>query len=198
MFDVKDKFYYEAKAKGFRARSVFKLEEIQQKHSLVKKGNNVLDLGAAPGSWTQFVARIVGDGGRVVAVDLQDIEALNLQNIEVYKYDVFSKECDVFLKEKYGRFDVLLSDMAPKTSGIKDKDQWLSVELGIQCLELADSLLKKGGNMTVKVFQGSDFNLFWFKFKKKFKIAKVIKPRAVRSTSFEVYVVGIGYVGRKE
>lgn len=193
-FNHRDKFFLKAKQQNLRARSVFKLEEIDKKLGFIKTGNKVLDLGAAPGSWTLYASKKVGDGGRVVAVDLQRIKPFSgHKNIDYYQNDVFSLELENELLEKYQKFDVLLSDMAPKTTGIKANDQWASVELCLRVLDLAEPLLKKKGDILFKVFQGEDFNLFFKKAKNNFEKVSILKPEAVRSSSREVYVYAHGF-----
>lgn len=193
-FTVQDHFFHEARRRGYRARSVFKLEEIDKKMHLIKKGDLVLDLGAAPGSWLQYFAERVGDSGTVVGVDLQEIENLSKHTVQTYVYDVFSDECKDFLTTHYGKFTIIASDMAPHTSGIKDKDQWESVELSFRVMDFAKTMLLPGGCVVIKIFRGADFDSFWSRFKKYFKQAKIIIPQAVRSSSMEVYVVGKGFI----
>lgn len=193
-FVPQDRFFLEAKAQNWRARSVFKLAEIQKRFALLRGGDRVLDLGAAPGSWSDFAAKTVGPSGLVAAVDLQIIKPFaNRSNFESHVFDVFSSECSAFLREKYHSFAVILSDMAPKTSGVKFKDQWASVELGLRVLELCSALLRPGGNLVVKIFQGEDFPVFWSKCRSLFARATIIRPEAVRESSREVYVVAKGF-----
>lgn len=196
-FNPQDRFFKKAKEQNLRARSVFKLEEIQNHYGVLNFGNKILDLGAAPGSWTQYAAKKVGESGRVVAVDLQVIAPFSaFRNVDYIVGNVFSGECEKMLRDKYVLFDVILSDMAPKTSGIKGNDQWASVELGIRVLDLCKFLLKKNGILLIKIFQGEDFNLFWKKCRLMFKKARIIRPEAVRSSSREVYVLANDFSGQ--
>jgi 23S rRNA (uridine2552-2'-O)-methyltransferase len=192
-FIVQDAYFHKAKKEGYVARSVFKLEEIQEKFRLMKRGSRVLDLGCYPGSWLQFVLKTVGEKSVVVGCDLQSMDQVKAENLHTIQADVFDEKTLERIQRIVPIFDVILSDMAPKTSGIKDVDQYQSVLIGIQALNLAGKTLKQGGNMAVKIFMGADFQDFWGFFKKYFKQAKTYKPKAVRPGSYEVYAVGIGF-----
>ncbi|MCD5382560.1 RlmE family RNA methyltransferase [Candidatus Gracilibacteria bacterium] len=188
-FTPNDKFFYRAKEAGYRARSAFKLLEIQEKFRVFTKNQKVLDLGACPGSWLQ-VAKDNCPGGTFVGLDLQEIEPL--EGISTYVCDVFSDKVGKILKENEGfmNFDVIMSDMAPKTMGIPDVDQYASVELNLEALEVMKKYLKPGGHGIFKVFRGEDFNDFWLEAKKIFPKMKTFKPKAVRPRSVEIYCIG--------
>lgn len=194
-YTVQDKFFQRAKSEGYRARSAFKLKEIQSKFKLIKKGDTVVDLGAAPGSFMQVILELVGSTGQVFGVDLQTIEAFDVPNAKSLRADIFNKEqvLDVLKRAGYEKIDVLTSDLAPKTSGIKDVDQARSAELTDQACYLSSLLLKPGGHFVGKVFEGGDFQWLLRRVKKKFKTVKVFKPTACRDRSFETYIVGIGF-----
>ena len=189
-----DKYFYKAKELGYRARSAFKFEEIQEKFHIIEKRNYVLDLGAAPGSFMQVASKIVGNNGKVIGIDLQPIAPFKEENIISFVGDVFDQET---LRKKLSQIgihqvDSIISDLAPKTSGIKDVDQWKSVELNLEVLKVAEIFLKEGGNILMKVFVGEDFPEIIRATKNMFKITKNYKPKACRDRSMETYIIGIG------
>jgi len=194
-FSVQDKYFQKAKKLGYLARSVFKLEEIQRKFNILKKNMNVLDLGAAPGSWLQYARQIVGDRSKLVGVDIDTIKMRD-KNTEVIEMDVFNEKIvEKILDKNVGKFDVILSDLAPKTSGVKEVDHFRSIELGERVVEIAERLLAAQGFLVIKVFQGSDMDDFLKKVKLIFKKVNVFKPKACRDRSFEVYIVAGGFKG---
>lgn len=191
-----DFYSREAKRLGFRARSVFKLRQIQEKHRFVKFGDAVLDLGAAPGSFLQYLSRAVGPKGFVLGVDLAPIKGLRLRNVKTLCLDLTQKDFNsgnllTYLPHYKKRFDCLTADLAPNTTGIPDVDQARSIELNEQVLKIAQICLKHGGYLLTKVFQGEDFQEFIKKFKMTFRETKIIKPKATRGQSFEVFLLGI-------
>ncbi len=179
-----------AKAKGFPARSVFKLEEIDRRVRLLKQGQRVLDLGAAPGSWSLYAAGRVGDAGRVLAVDLSEITQPFPPNVEVVCGDALSLESDVLAR--YAPYDVVLSDMAPNTSGSKVRDQALSFELFMRALEVAKTFGKPSSHFVVKIFMSGDFPQAKLSVTRAYERCQVIRPEATRTQSSEVFVVGMG------
>lgn len=197
---AKDKFYKKAKKEGHRARSYFKIEEIDKKEQLLRPGMKVLDLGAAPGSFMQYAIKCVGQGGLVVGIDLTAISPLGgAAKSIVYQGDIFADETHAWLTEHYpARFDAIVSDLAPKTTGIKDIDHWSSIELSYEVLRYTRTHLKRGGSCLMKVFQGEEFERFVRHTKKRFANVKVVKPDATRDRSREVYVVGRGFIGESE
>jgi len=195
-FIVQDKYFHKAKELGYRARSAFKLQEIQDKFHLVKAGAHVLDLGAAPGSFMQVLLKWVGPHGRVIGLDLQEIQDFGDERADAFVCDVFDAER---LRETLGRFhegpfDVITSDMAPKTSGVKDADTYLSAELAREALDVARVWLKRGGVMAVKIFEGEDFVMTLNAYKKAFKRVHCFKPKACRDSSYELYIVGVDFL----
>jgi 23S rRNA (uridine2552-2'-O)-methyltransferase len=150
----------------------------------------VLDIGAAPGSWLQYSEKAAGPGGKIVGIDLKPIESLGPQVITVI-CDIFDPEALEQALEKAGlsRFDLILSDLAPNTSGIKDVDQWRSLELNRQVLKIAALHLGPKGTVVLKVFRGRDFDVFIKELKGRFRILKVASVRASRDRSREVYLV---------
>ena len=192
-FKVRDEYFHRAKERGYRARSAFKLLDVQKKYRVLGSGDSVVDLGAAPGSFLQVIAEIVGVEGKALGVDLQDIEPLDIANVVTVKGDIMETDAMLGLFEETGfvGIDVVTSDLAPKTSGIKDVDQGLSVELTDQAFYLAMRILKPGGNFVGKVFEGVDLPWLLRRVKKKFKTVKLFKPPSCRDRSFEKYIVGI-------
>jgi len=182
-----DYYARKAKAEGFPARSVFKLEELDRKFKILKKGMRVLDLGAAPGSWMQYASEKVGEPGRVIGIDL-DLPSRNVGGNEVFiQEDVFQLD-PLELKKKFGIFDLVLSDLAPDTSGQKGTDALRSVALAERAEVIAEALLKPGGNFLVKVFEGPGFDDFLKLLKTKFKGASSFKPKSSRANSKEIYI----------
>lgn len=179
-----------AKAAGYPARSVFKLEEINKRYRLFKHGQRVLDLGAAPGSWSLYASQCVGPSGRVLAVDLSEIDEALPPNVIARQLDVFSAE-RVALSE-FGPYDVVLSDMAPRTSGTKARDQALSYELCTRALAVADELGAPGSHFVVKLFMSADFAELKRAIVARHTECRVVRPEATRSQSSEVFLVGLG------
>lgn len=197
-YDPKDPFYRKAKQAGLRARSAFKLEEIAQRFRLFRQGMSVLDLGAAPGGWLQIIAKRVGPKGLVVGLDLQPIEPVG-PNVVTIEGDIYSDEVlERVLSLRGERFDVVTSDMAPKTTGIKNVDEARSVELVRHAHALCHRLLRKDGSFVAKVFEGSDFHDLLRDIRKDFGSVKLIRPEATRGRSFEIYVVAMGFSGGEE
>jgi 23S rRNA (uridine2552-2'-O)-methyltransferase len=189
-FNPKDFFFQKAKKDGYRARSAYKQEDILQRFpKFVSRNAKVLDLGCCPGSFLQALKK--KDPKLLVGVDLQKTDPIN--GVEILQGDIFSDEIAKKL-DSFGRFDVITSDMAPKTTGIPDTDQFHSVELCERVLDISKDLLKPNGNLLVKIFVGADFDPFWATFKKSFQKAKAYKPEGSRDRSRETFLVGEGYL----
>lgn len=180
----------QAKAAGYAARSVFKLQEIDRRLHLLAAGQRVLDLGAAPGSWSQYAAERVGARGRVLAVDLQPIEQKLGDTVEIVQGDALSLENDVL--GRHAPYDVVLSDMAPSTSGSKVRDQARSFELLMRALDVAAALCRPGGSFVGKVFMGPDFPEAKRAVAVHFASVKTIRPEGTRRESSELFLVGLG------
>lgn len=190
IFQPKDKYFYRAKDKGYRARSAFKLLEIQDKFKILSKGMKVLDLGAAPGSWLQVTSEIVGERGKVIGIDLEVIEAVG-GNTDTIKVDLYTEDAERIIRQADGNgFDAVLSDLAPKTTGVREVDQARSMELNLRVIELAEQFLKRKGDLIIKIFQSGDLKMIVEKLKTIFEEVNVFKPKASRERSFEVYVIG--------
>jgi len=195
---VQDHYFKKAKKENYPARSVYKLEEAQNKFRFIKKGDTVLDLGCFPGSWSIYAARIVGPKGLVVGVDLQDAKKISIAKaaeIVWFCGDIMSEDIAARIQANGKSFKIVLSDMAPRTSGNKWVDQQQSLNLARRVLELAACLLEKGGNLYVKVFEGEDFKEFVDSVRRSFNTVKIVKPKSSRSESREVFVLGMEYKG---
>jgi len=184
---VRDHYFKKARKQGFPARSVYKLEEAQKKYRFLKPGQAVLDLGACPGSWSKYAAGVAGPKGLVVAVDIQKLSVM-ADNIRVLQRDVYDLKLSE-LREISPYFAVVLSDMAPKTTGRKDVDHFRSVALAERALVLARELLKPGGTFFCKVFQGEDFPSFRNDCRESFRSVRVVKPKSSRPESVELFLL---------
>ena len=188
VYDPRDRFYRKARKEGLRARSAFKLDEIQRRMRVLRPGGRVLDLGAAPGGWCQIAAREVGPRGFVLGLDLEPIAPLP-PPAETWVADAFAPELLERLRP-LGRFDAVLSDLAPKTSGIRSADEARSLELAGRALDLSRQVLKPSGFLVVKVFMGGDFEGFLGTCRRAFEEVRVVRPEAtVARGSKEVYLV---------
>ncbi|OGR39699.1 MAG: 50S rRNA methyltransferase [Desulfobacula sp. RIFOXYB2_FULL_45_6] len=177
-----------ARAENYPARSVYKLEEIQNKFKVMKKNDRVLDLGCAPGSWLLYAAKQAGTGGRILGIDLSPVGIRLPENVTAVKENVLNLE-KLSLVDEDTRFNVVLSDMAPATSGRKDVDAIKSYELCCMALAVAEKYLMPGGHFICKIFQGNDFKEFEKKAKLKFKDCKIFKPDSCRKQSKEIYII---------
>lgn len=195
-FTVKDHYYEKAKKENFYARSIYKLEEIDQKFKVIEKGNSILDLGYFPGSWIQYTSPKVGEEGSVVGVDIKEVnkKLLNIKNITLFCKDAFSIT-DITELGVEDMFDVVLSDMAPNTTGIKSVDQDRSLNLIETVFYLLPTFLKKDGNMVIKVFDSQKAQQYLKGQKKLFTKLEFLKPKSTRSVSKEFFVIGKGYKG---
>lgn len=180
----------EAKAKGYPARSVFKLEEIDRRTRLLSRGMHVLDLGAAPGSWSLYSAERVGPTGRVLAVDLAEINQAFPDNVTVIQGDAL--DLDHTALALFAPYDAVISDMAPNTSGNKAKDQTLSFELFMRALDVAVALGKPGSAFVGKLFMSNDFQPARKAVRDHYSKEQTIRPSGTRSVSSEVFLVGLG------
>jgi len=179
-----------AKAQGFPARSVFKLEEIDRRVKLLRGGQKVLDLGAAPGSWSLYASQKVGPSGRVLAIDLQEIRQAFPPNVKVAQGDALTIESAALAA--FAPYDVVLSDMAPNTSGSKIRDQAGSLELCLRALDVALALGKVGSHFVAKIFMSGDFQVARKVAGDRYEKSQVIRPEGTRQQSTEVFIVGLG------
>jgi 23S rRNA (uridine2552-2'-O)-methyltransferase len=188
----KDHYFQKAKQEGLRARSAFKLDEILKRFPLVKKGGAVLDLGAAPGGFLQILADSVGPSGRVLGVDIVAIRPFTQKHVMTAVLDVLADDFDAKLSALYdGPLDAVISDMAPKTSGIKATDEARSQRLASKALEVAVARGRPGSSFVAKLFMGGDFEEFRNQLRAHYEEVKVVRPEATRGASMEVYLVGL-------
>ncbi len=193
-FKVKDHYYNKAKKEKFLARSIYKLEEIDKKYSVLKRGDLVLDLGYYPGSWIQYTSKKVGDEGKVLGIDIQPVNEslLSENNVRLWEMDAFELS-DVKELEIERKFNVVLSDMAPKTTGIKSVDQIRSLDLVEKVFGILDIFLVPGGSLVVKVFESNDAQVFLKSQKKRFEKINNLRPKSTRSVSKEFFVIAQGF-----
>ena len=187
-----DRFHQKAKKQGFLARAVFKLEELDTQFKLFKPGQRVLDLGCAPGSWLQYARSKVGDKGILVGLDRGPLRG-DVAGSRIVVGDVMKIDVKDLLGSELTAFDVVLSDMAPDTSGVRSLDQARSEALFERALEIAILVLAPGGNFVGKLFQGPDFKKLTESVRARFDTAKTAKPASSRQISIEQYVVGKGF-----
>jgi 23S rRNA (uridine2552-2'-O)-methyltransferase len=188
-----DHYSKKAHAEHYPARSIYKLEEIDRRVRLLKPGFSVLDLGAAPGSWTLYAAQKVGPKGRVVAIDRAALTVGTPTNVVYLQADALAIDPPALLASLGGGgFDAVISDMAPSTSGHRFVDQSRSFALFSRAVELAGALCRPGGNFVGKIFQGEEFENARKSLRELFTQVRVIRPQSVRSESYEVYLVGLG------
>ncbi|MFD1598621.1 23S rRNA (uridine(2552)-2'-O)-methyltransferase [Halobellus rarus] len=188
----KDEYYNKAKQEGYRARSAYKLKQLDEEAGLFGPGNTVVDLGAAPGGWLQVASEAVGERGTVVGVDFQRIRDLGLENVETIRGDMTDEDTKAELKEKIGEdgADVVVSDMAPNMTGEYSLDHARSVHLARQAFEVALDLLPAGGDFAAKVFDGQDLDDLRADVDAEFEYVRSIHPDASRDSSSELYLVG--------
>jgi 23S rRNA (uridine2552-2'-O)-methyltransferase len=209
-----------AKKEGYPARSVYKLKEIDEKYKIIKKNSRVLDLGASPGSWLLYISQKVGDKGKVIGIDIEETKIPQKANIVFIKRNVFDLErpevdeakassppvanarvgdetkvsSSPVARLRFARvFDAVVSDLSPKTSGVKFLDSGRSLEMAEKSFEIAKSVLLPGGNFVCKIFENESSDEFLKKVKNYFDFAKRFKPRAVIKKSREFYIIGKGF-----
>ena len=193
-YDPKDFYFRQAKKAGLRARSAFKIDEILKRHQLLERGQAVLDLGAAPGGFLQILAEAVGEKGVAVGVDLEEIRRIGKPWVKTAVVDLLSPDALEQIRGLYARpFDLVTSDMAPKTIGVKFTDEARSLELCRMALGVAARTLRRGGHFVTKVFMGGEFPEFKKDVATRFAKVHVARPRATREHSYECYVVGVGF-----
>ena len=186
-----DHFSRLARKENFPARSVYKLQEIQKKFRLIKKGDRVLDLGCSPGSWTLYASDLAGEKGMITGIDIKKVEIKMPSNVRIYNCDIH--EIDDELLSSIGRdFNVVISDMAPSTTGNKASDAVRSFDLCVAAFNIAKTLLVPGGSFLCKIFQGEDFKKFSEMVRAAFNTQKIFKPQSSRKASREIYIIGSG------
>ena len=195
-FNRKDGFYRQAKREGKRSRATYKIEELDQRFKVFKKGQKILELGAAPGGWMEYIAKRVGNSGSVLGLDLQTISNLPSPPCKTLVADILSPETGALIDALVSPpFDGAVSDLAPNLTGIKATDQANSIAILETALSLVKERLVAGGFFICKVFQGNELKPFQLQLKSCFSKVTLAKPKASRKTSTEIYLVATGYDG---
>ena len=194
-----DQFHRLAKARGYRSRAAFKLQQIAKRYRPIRRGDFVLDIGAAPGGWLQAAHQVVGNQGYLLGVDIEPIAKLPFENIDTLEADITSEEVLFrIVSLGHNRYDVVLSDVAPNVSGVWEVDHARQIELARCAFRIACNVLKPSGNFLVKVFQGSEINDFRNEMKARFRVLRIVKPPASRAESAELYFLGLGFLAPAE
>lgn len=193
-YKPQDTYYKKAKREGYRSRAAYKLIELQQRFRLMKIGDWVVDLGAAPGGWLQVVAHTVGATGKVIGVDLQAIDAFRERPITLLQGDITDSTVQQQIMEILGgTAHCVLSDLAPRLSGIRDADAARCLELNQTALKVATQLLRPGGTLLVKSFVNQELQTFTLELKRHFSTVQRTRPEATRQASSEVYFCATGF-----
>lgn len=195
MYIRKDGYYKLAKQQGYRSRAAFKLIELNNSYHIITKGNTVLDVGASPGGWIQVAIRLVGNKGRVVGIDILDIPTFNYQNVFTLKGDIN----DAYLRKKAveinkGKFDTVISDISVNLTGNVFYDHSKNLEIATMILSYLEELLKNNGNFLIKLFYSIELKKFLSKARTYFGNIYTTKPKASRSSSSELYMIGKGFL----
>lgn len=192
---VNDPYVKKAKADGYRSRASYKLIEINEKDKLFRAGSVVMDLGAAPGGWSQIIGPIVGDSGRVIASDILSMDGIARVTFIQGDFTEEAVYTEILAALNDEKADVVVSDMAPNLSGVNTTDQYASIYLVELALDMARNVLKPGGSFCAKVFQGVGYEEYVKQVRSAFDKVLIRKPAASRPRSREVYVVGKGFKG---
>ena len=189
-----DSYTKSAKKAGYPARSVFKLIEMQKKYGIIKKGDQLLDIGAAPGSWSIYIIKEFKSSVKVVGVDLKELKLDKSKGGSFFfiQGDIYEEDIYTRIKER-GPYNVILSDAAPSTTGDRLVDTSRSYDLSLRIINIAKNILLGGGNLVIKIFQGGDEKKILEMLKKLFKWVKAFKPVASRKKSMEIYYIGINF-----
>lgn len=194
MKEYRDYYFKKAKQDNYPARSVYKLEEMDKTHKIFRRGQKVLDLGACPGSWTLYAAQRVGASGQVLGIDLQVPSTVFPEHVLFLQADIFARSPEFLTAvQTWGPFDVVMSDMAPKTTGNKNTDQARSMNLVEAAFAVAQEWLQTGGVFIAKVFEGPDVQPFVRWLRPRFSKLTMVKPKSSRSESKEIFIVGLAY-----
>ncbi|MBK5376120.1 23S rRNA (uridine(2552)-2'-O)-methyltransferase RlmE [Pseudomonas sp. TH08] len=195
---VNDPYVKQAQKDGYRSRASYKLLEVQEKYKLIRPGMSVVDLGAAPGGWSQVTSRLIGGQGRLIASDILEMDSI--PDVTFIQGDFTEDAVLAQILEAVGnsQVDLVISDMAPNMSGTPEVDMPKAMFLCELALDLAERILKPGGNFVIKIFQGEGFDVYLKDARKKFDKIQMIKPDSSRGTSREQYMLAWGYRGRSE
>ena len=191
----KDAFYKKAKQEGYRSRAAYKLLELNRSWHILRPGDRVIDLGAWPGGWVQVAAQAVGKSGQVLGIDLLKLEPLPLKNVTLVQGDATDPDQQQSLLTSLGRAaDVVLSDMAPKLSGVREADEAHAAGLCRTALSCCDTFLKPGGSLFLKAFMNEEYQPFVAELRSAFQTVKTSRPEATRKGSAEVYILASGRI----
>lgn len=196
MFKRKDHFYERAKREGKASRAAYKIEEIQKKYQLIRKGDQILELGAAPGGWMQILHTLVGTEGRCVGIDRAPLKISIPSHVTFFQNDFEDPQLILRLQSalrKGSRFNVIVSDLSPDLTGIHFRDTYQSFAMALKVFEFCQALLAKGGHCVIKIFPGEEFNKFKLQMATHFEIVKTFIPEATRKSSSEVYLIAKGF-----
>ncbi|CAI9000849.1 23S rRNA 2'-O-ribose U2552 methyltransferase [Pseudomonas sp. IT-P44] len=195
---VNDPYVKQAQKDGYRSRASYKLLEVQEKYKLIRPGMSVVDLGAAPGGWSQVTSRLIGGQGRLIASDILEMDSI--PDVTFIQGDFTEDKVLAQILEAVGnsQVDLVISDMAPNMSGTPEVDMPKAMFLCELALDLAARILKPGGNFVIKVFQGEGFDAYVKDARQKFDKVQMIKPDSSRGSSREQYMLAWGYRGRSE
>ncbi|MBE6492990.1 MAG: RlmE family RNA methyltransferase [Methanosphaera stadtmanae] len=196
----KEHYYKLAKKNNYRSRASYKLKQLNKKYKLLNADSNVVDLGAAPGGWSQVVCEIIGEEGtgQVISVDLEYIKPIDHDAYIGVKGDFTTQEIQETITEIInGKADLILSDASPKLTGVKDVDNFRAYDLAKSVLNISDNILKPEGNLVIKAFQGEAYQELIKELKKKFRTVKTTKPNSSRKRSSEMYVIARGFRPKK-
>ncbi|KJZ35398.1 MULTISPECIES: 23S rRNA (uridine(2552)-2'-O)-methyltransferase RlmE [Pseudomonas] len=195
---VNDPYVKQAQKDGYRSRASYKLLEVQEKYNLIRPGMSVVDLGAAPGGWSQVTSRLIGGQGRLIASDILEMDSI--PDVTFIQGDFTEDKVLARILEAVGnsQVDLVISDMAPNMSGTPEVDMPKAMFLCELALDLAERILKPGGNFVIKIFQGEGFDVYLKDARRKFDKIQMIKPDSSRGSSREQYMLAWGYRGRSE
>ena len=195
-YKPQDSYFNKAKQQGYRSRAAYKLIELQERFHFLRPGSLVIDLGAAPGGWLQVAAKYIKPNGRIVGIDLQPIQSFNNPGVFVIQGDVRSEEIQQEITNLLGRpADCVISDLAPRLSGIRDADTARTLELNRVALDVATRLLRTGGTLVIKSFVNDELQAFTLELTKYFRSVQRTRPEASRQGSSEFYYYGAGFLG---
>ncbi len=193
--DQHDHFYRMAKKEGYRSRAAYKLKQIDTRFHIIRRGDAVVDLGAAPGGWTQVAAELAGSSGTIVGVDIQQVRSID--GAVIITGDIRSEETLDAIRQVVGSADVVLCDAAPNLSGDWSYDHARSIDLAEHALACAQKILRPGGNFVVKAFQGDLFQDYMQEVRSRFRNVRAHSPTASRKASAEMYIIAKGFRGEK-
>lgn len=194
---AKDYYYRLAKSEGYRSRAAYKLLQTSKKYRFIKRGDVVLDLGAAPGGWMQIARELVGEAGYVLGVDRETIEEFEWDNVASFTYDITFLDGIDILRELPKKADVVLSDISPNISGIWELDHARQIGLAEDALKIAITVLRCDGSFFIKIFHGNLLKAFMKKVESYFKFLRIVKPKASRKKSSEIYLLALGFNGKR-